>query len=54
MTKEKVLSLTKYLNDLTSKLNSPTPDKHRNRPQQYKELLEREIFKVKKTLNEAK
>lgn len=52
MTREKKISLTKYLNQCQERLKAPVPEKHKHRPTQYKELLEREIYKVNKTLSE--
>lgn len=43
MNKEKVKSLTKYLEDLKNRLNSDIPEKHKNRPEQFKAFLQREI-----------
>jgi len=44
MSKEKIQSLTKYANDLKSKLSATTlPEKQKNRPAQYRQFLEREL-----------
>lgn len=43
MSKEKLISLTKYASDIKSKLSSPLPEKQKNRPAQYKQFLEREL-----------
>lgn len=45
-TKEKILSLEKYLTELKNRLNSPTPDKHKNRDKEFREFLNREIRKT--------
>lgn len=50
MKKEKLVSLNKYLAELKSRLASDVPEKHKHRPNEYKELLQREIFKVNKTI----
>lgn len=44
MSKEKIQSLTKYAEHLKAKLSEKTlPEKHKNRPAQYKQFLEREL-----------
>jgi hypothetical protein len=44
MSKEKIQSLTKYANDLKSKLSEKNiPEKQKNRPAQYKQFLEKEL-----------
>jgi len=43
MSKEKIQSLTKYVNDLKAKQTSTLSEKQKNRPAQYKQFLEREI-----------
>ena len=56
MTKEKLVSLNKYLSDLKSRLAEAqvsVPAKHKHRSQQYKELLQREIFKTQLSIAEA-
>lgn len=55
MTKEKLLSLTKYSNDLISKLKeTKVPDKHKNRPGEYRAFLQRELKIVNTKLDEEK
>jgi hypothetical protein len=47
MSKEKLQSLTKYANDVKSKLSSALlPEKHKSRPVQYRQFLERELTTV--------
>jgi hypothetical protein len=47
MSKEKVLNLTKYANELKSKLESKNlPDKQKDRPVQYKQFLNNELKSV--------
>ena len=43
MSKEKLFSLIRYANDLKNKLTDAIPEKHKNRPQQYKQFLEKEL-----------
>ncbi len=55
MSKEKIQSLTKYVNDLKSKLSDKIlPEKQKNRPAQYKQFLEREIAGASATLDALK
>lgn len=54
MKKEKIVSLNKYLVELKTRLNGPVSEKHVSRPEQYKDFLKREIFKVNKSLDEAR
>jgi hypothetical protein len=54
MTKEKLVSLNRYLDDLTNKLNSLVPAKHAKHPDTYKQFLSREIEAVKAKLERAK
>ena len=54
MNKEKQTKLTRYLNDMTNKLTSAIPAKHKKNPTTYKQFLEREIAAVKTTLDNAK
>lgn len=47
MSTEKLARYTKYANELKSKLSDKeVPSKHKNRPQQYREFLERELKTV--------
>jgi len=41
--KEKIKKLNKYIGDLKSRLNSPTPSKWAHAPEAYKAFLKREI-----------
>jgi hypothetical protein len=44
MSKEKLIKLTKYANDVKNKLSDGTlSEKQKNRPKQYKAFLEREL-----------
>lgn len=54
MTKEKLISLNKYAQDLKNKLTSPTPVKHKNRPESYKKFLTRELEMVNSKIDAAK
>lgn len=54
MTKEKLVSLKRYLDHLTNRLSSPTPEKHQSHPQTYKAFLENEIRLVSSQLEKAK
>jgi hypothetical protein len=54
MTKEKIVNLTTYLNNMINKLNSPIPDKHKNHSDSYRQFLTREIKTVKDKLEAAK
>lgn len=51
MTKEKKISLKKYMDDMSGKLSGPTPEKHKDRPETYKNFLKREIAMVKSQLD---
>lgn len=56
MTNEKMIALNKYLSDMKAKLADAmvaVPPKHAHRPTQYKELLQREIFKTELAIKEA-
>lgn len=46
MSQEKLEKATKYVNLIKSKLSDPTPEKHKDAPVQYRELLERELKKA--------
>jgi len=52
MTKEKLVSLKRYLDDLTNKLGT-TPTKHKDHPKTYEQFLRREIAAVKGKLEAA-
>lgn len=55
MTKEKIISLTKYQAQLKDKLSSTTvPTKHVNRVASYKRFLTSELEAVTKQLDAAK
>lgn len=54
MSKEKVISLTKYANDLKSRLSSPVPDKHKNRQSSYTNYLKNELDSVNAKLDALK
>lgn len=54
MNQEKLEKALKYANLIKSKLSDPTPDKHKNRPTQYRELLEREFKKATKKVDDMK
>ena len=43
MSKEKLISLTKYANDLKNKLSDAVPEKHRAHAKEYKHFLEKEL-----------
>lgn len=43
MKKDKIIALTKYLNDLKSRQTSDVPKKHEQRVESYKAFLSREI-----------
>jgi hypothetical protein len=53
MTKEKLASLTKYVQQIKQKLDSGTPPKHEGRPAEYKAFLERELRLTQNKINEA-
>ncbi len=54
MRKEKLVSLTKYLDKLNNSLSSPTPAKHVGHPETYKQYLLREIAVIKAQLDAAR
>ena len=41
--KDQINKLVKYITDLTDRLSAPTPKKHENRPNEYREFLVREL-----------
>lgn len=54
MTKEKIVSLTKYLQSLNNRLTSSIPDKHKNHPETFMAFLKNEVEAVSKQLADAK
>ena len=53
MTKEKMVSLKKYMSDLTNRLESPViPEKHKGHPEHFKAFLRNEIRMVKQKLDD--
>lgn len=55
MSIHKLPSLVNYANQLQSKLaDKEVPDKHKNRPQQYREYLEREFKSVNTKIENLK
>lgn len=54
MTKEKVVSLNKYVQDIKNRLTSPVPPKHSGHPDTYKRFLENELKSVISRLEAAK
>lgn len=55
MSKEKLQKLNKYAEGLKSKLSDRTlPEKHKNRPEQYKQFLERELSTVNSKIEAMK
>ncbi len=55
MTKEKIVSLTKYQVQLKEKLSATTfPAKHKSRPLQYTQYLANELATVTRQLDDAK
>jgi hypothetical protein len=53
MTKDKLEKLNLYLKKMKSKLEDGIPEKHKNRPEQYKAFLEREIKMFKNQIDTA-
>lgn len=51
MNKERLDSLNKYLKALNDKISGGIPEKHKERPQEYKEFLTREITKTKMAID---
>lgn len=43
MSKEKLISITKYANEIKNKLSDVVPSKHKNHANQYKAFLEKEL-----------
>ena len=54
MTKEKLVKLQRYLDEMTARSKSAIPDKHKDHPAQYKAFLAREIAMVQSQLDAAK
>lgn len=54
MNKEQLISLNKYLIDLTHRLQGDIPKKHKNRVVSYHRFLRNEISSVKQKLDDAK
>lgn len=54
MTKEKLVNLTNYMNDMIDRLKGNTPEKHKDHPEQYKNFLKHEIELVKAKLDDAR
>lgn len=51
---EKLQSLLKYRADHEARLSAPTPEKHKNHPEDYKNYLKLEIKKVTVTIDKLK
>lgn len=54
MSTEKLSSLTKYANEIKSKLSSEIPPKHKNRVEAYLNYLKRELAAVTTKLDALK
>ena len=54
MSKEKIASLTKYADGIRNRIASPTPEKHKENPQTYKQFLDRELDMVNKNIETLK
>ncbi len=54
MSKEKLKGLQKYSEDLKNKLGFPTPAKHQNSPETYRQFLNRELDSVSKKIEYLK
>lgn len=55
MNKEKIVSLTKYVNDLKARLEEKSlPIKHKNRQETYKQFLRNEIASTSTKLDKLK
>lgn len=52
--KEKIANLQKYLDKCQQLLGDPTPEKHKHRPESYKEFIQREVTKTKTALEKLK
>lgn len=51
MSKEKIQNLQRYIESHKNRLSSPTPEKHKNHPEAYKQYLQLEITKAQKKLD---
>lgn len=54
MNKEKFVTMTKYAEQLRSRLTDPLPIKHTHRHESYRQFLKNELEAVSKKLAEAK
>lgn len=54
MTREKRISLEKYVVEMTGKLNAPVPEKHKNNPTTYMNFVKRELSQTIRKLEEEK
>jgi hypothetical protein len=54
MNKDKKISLIRYITDLKERLAAPTPFKHKNHTESYRQFLTREIKAVEDRLYQAK
>lgn len=54
MTKEKLVSLKRYLDEMTNLLNAPLPEKHSKRAEAYKAFIAKEIKGVTAQLEAAR
>jgi hypothetical protein len=54
MNNEKLITLSKYLEDLKNRLSGAVPPKHANHPETYKNFLRNEISAANKKLEEIK
>lgn len=54
ISKEKLVTLNKYADQLKSRLSDSVPVKHSNRIEQYRQFLKNELEGVTKKLNDAK
>lgn len=55
ISKEKLISLSKYRDSLKDKLKDPTvPEKHKNRHAQYRQYLTNELAAAEATLEKGK
>ena len=54
MSKEKLIGLTKYSNELKAKLSDTVPAKHKNRAKQYHAFLEKDLKAVNAQIDNLK
>lgn len=54
MSKENVLRLNKYAQELKNRLDSPTPKKHTNHPESYRVFLKKELDTTNRKLADLK